>query len=135
MLIGSEEGVVAVAVAKGEKYAESPDGSGDEMVRREAVEAEREMVWLREKKRRVDAERFTGVGLGMNGERGGERGPRSSLSRCTALSQSVQGWWCDSPMWPQPLLRWVLVDSPEDSGDCHTMYGQQMVSITVEYCV
>lgn len=73
-------------------------------MRREAVDAEREMVWLREKKRRVEPERFTGAGLGAAGERGGDIGPRRSLRRWMAASQRVQGWWWDSPMWPQPLL-------------------------------
>lgn len=80
------------------------EGSGEAMVRREAVEAEREMVWLREKKRRVEAERFTGAALGMDGESGGESGPRSEFRRWMAVVQSVQGCWWDSPMWPQPLL-------------------------------
>lgn len=85
------------------------DGCGDEMVLRcEAVDAEREMVWLREKKRRVEAERFTGAGLGTAGERGGDMGPRRPFRRWMAASQRVQGWWWDSPMWPQPLLE-VLV--------------------------
>ena len=44
------------------------DGCGEEIVLRcEAVDAEREIVWLREKKRRVEAERFTGAGLGTAG--------------------------------------------------------------------
>lgn len=73
-------------------------------MRREAAEAEREIVWLREKKRRVDAERFTGAGSGAAGESGGDMGPRRLFKRCSALSQRVQGWWWDSPMWPQPLL-------------------------------
>ena len=73
-------------------------------MRREAVDAEREIVWLSEKKRRVDSERLTGAALGTAGDRGGDMGPRKSFSRWTAVSQRVQGWWCDSPMWPQPLL-------------------------------
>lgn len=73
-------------------------------MRREAVEVEREMVWLREKKRRVDAERLTGAPA-VGGDRGGDMGPRRLFSRCTAVSQSVQGWWYDSPMCPQPLLK------------------------------
>ena len=85
------------------------DGCGDEMALRcEAVDAEREMVWLREKKRRVEAERFTGAGLGAAGERGGDMGPRRPFRRWMAASQRVQGWLWDSPMWPQPLLE-VLV--------------------------
>lgn len=82
---------------------ESRASSGEEMVRREAVEAEREMVWLREKKRRVDAERLTGAAV-VSGDKGGDMGPRRSFSRCRAMSQSVHGWWCDSPIWPHPLL-------------------------------
>lgn len=77
-------------------------------LRCEAVDAEREMVWLREKKRRVEAERFTGAGLGAAGERGGDMGPRRPFRRWMAASQRVQGWLWDSPMWPQPLLE-VLV--------------------------
>lgn len=73
-------------------------------MRREAVDAEREMVWLREKKRRVEAERFTGAVEGTAGESGGDMGPRRELRRFMAASQRVQGWWWDSPMWPQPLL-------------------------------
>lgn len=88
----------------GEKYPFASAGSGEEIVRREAVEAEREMVWLREKKRRVEAERFTGAGFGAAGESGGDMGPLRSLRRWMAASQRVQGWWWDSPMWPQPLL-------------------------------
>lgn len=68
-------------------------GSGEETVRREAVEAERDIVWLREKKRRVEPERFTGAGLGAAGERGGDMGPRRSFRRWMAVSQRVQGWW------------------------------------------
>jgi hypothetical protein len=71
---------------------ESRGSSGEETVRRDADEAEREIVWLREKKRRVDAERFTGAEVGAGGERGGDMGPRSVLSRWRAVSQSVQGW-------------------------------------------
>lgn len=55
------------------------------------MEAEREIVWLSEKKRRVDAERFTGAGLAA-GDKGGDMGPRRSLSRSRAASQRVQGW-------------------------------------------
>lgn len=72
---------------------ESCGESGEERVRREAVEVEREIVWLREKKRRVDAERLTGAGVGAAGDRGGDMGPRRSFRRCSAVSQSVQGWW------------------------------------------
>jgi hypothetical protein len=87
-----------------EKYPFASVGSGEEIVRREAVDAEREICWLREKKRRVEPERFTGAGLGTAGERGGDMGLRRSLRRWIAASQRVQGWWWDSPMWPQPLL-------------------------------
>jgi len=80
----------------GKKYEVSLEGSGEETVRRDAVEAEREMVWLREKKRRVDPERFTGAGLGAAGERGGDMGPRRSFKRLSAALQRVQGWWWDS---------------------------------------
>ena len=60
-------------------------------MRREAVDAEREICWLREKNRRVEPERFTGAGLGAAGERGGDMGPRRSFSRWMAASQRVQG--------------------------------------------
>ncbi len=78
-------------------------------MRREAADAEREMVWLSEKKRRVDAVRFTGAGFGAAGERGGDIGPRRSFNRWNAASQRVQGCWCDSPIWPQPLLELVSI--------------------------
>lgn len=82
-------------------------------VRRDAVDVEREMVWLREKKRRVDAERLGGAG----GDRSGDMGPRRLLSRWMAVVQSVHGWWCDSPMWPQPLL-WVVQQGWSGGGLC-----------------
>lgn len=75
----------------GEKYPLASVGAGEEIVRREAVDAEREMVWLSEKKRRVEAERFTGAGSGTTGERGGDMGPRRSFRRWMAASQRVQG--------------------------------------------
>lgn len=96
--------VLTGSVVVGEKYEVSLEGSGEETVRRDAVEAEREMVWLREKKRRVDPDRFTGAGLGTAGERGGDMGPRRSFRRLRAALQRVQGWWWDSAIWPQPLL-------------------------------
>lgn len=62
------------------------------MVRREAVDAEREIDWLSEKKRRVEAVRLGGAWVARGGERGGDMGPRRLLSRCSACSQRVQGW-------------------------------------------
>lgn len=54
---------------------------------------------MREKKRRVEEERF-GDAKGVDG--GGERmaalGPRSEFRRFKAASHSVHGWVCDSPM-------------------------------------
>ena len=67
--------------------------------RRELVDAlvlERDSCPLSEKKRRVDEARL-GAGV-AGGESGGEPGPRRLLSRWMALSHSVHGWSCDSPI-------------------------------------
>jgi hypothetical protein len=72
--------------------------------RRELVDAlvfERESWPLSEKKRRVDELRFGVVVTG--GDSGGEFGPRRLLSRWMALSHSVHGRSCDSPICPHPL--------------------------------
>lgn len=37
------------------------------------------------------------------GKRGGDIGPRSSVSRFWAAEHNVHGVECISPMWPQPL--------------------------------
>lgn len=70
---------------------ESRGSSREETVRREAVDADREIVWLSEKKRLVDAVRLTGAGMGAGGDKGGDRGPRKSFSRWSAASQRVHG--------------------------------------------
>jgi hypothetical protein len=70
-------------------------------VRRDADVLERESE--REKKRRVDDERFGGGGLMTCGDIGGVMGPRSSLSRFTAPSHRVHGCVCEGATWPQPL--------------------------------
>ena len=67
---------------------------GLELARRENDDAfveERERVPLREKNRRVDEERFGGAKLTGGDDKGGELGPRSSLSRFIAVVQRVQG--------------------------------------------
>ena len=63
----------------------------------------RDSVPLREKKRRVEELRLSGTEKFAAGERGGELGPRKELRRRKAVSHSVHGFVCDSPMWPQPL--------------------------------
>jgi hypothetical protein len=75
-------------------------------VRREAEVLVRDSVPLNEKKRRVEELRFGGEEKVEAGERIGDEGPRRLLRFRRAVSQRVQGWVCDSPMWPQPLC-WV----------------------------
>jgi hypothetical protein len=69
----------------------------------DAVVLERDSVVLSEKKRLVEAERFGGTNVVAGGDKGGELGPRRSFRRCSAVSHSVHGCVCDSPIWPQPL--------------------------------
>jgi hypothetical protein len=64
---------------------------------------ERDNVLLREKKRRLEDVRFSGAKVVGGEDKGGELGPRRSFRRCSAASQSVQGWVWDSPRCPQPL--------------------------------
>jgi hypothetical protein len=71
------------------------------MARLDAEDAEvlvRDSVPLREKKRRVEELRFGGEEKVEAGERGGEAGPRRELRCRMAVSHSVQGWVCDSPI-------------------------------------
>lgn len=63
----------------------------------EAVVLERESCPLSEKNRRVDEVRLANTGF-AGGDSGGEPGPRRLLSRWMALSHSVHGWSCDSPI-------------------------------------
>jgi hypothetical protein len=67
---------------------------------------ERDRVPLREKKRRVDAERLGGTKVFVGGDSVGEFGPRRTLRRWSAVAHSVHGCVCDSAKCPQPLC-WV----------------------------
>lgn len=74
---------------------------GPEAVRRNVDDAtvlERESELPIEKKRRVEDARLGGAKFTAGGLRGGDRGPRSSLRRCSAASHNVQGCVWDSPI-------------------------------------
>jgi hypothetical protein len=75
---------------------------GPETARRELVDAlvdDRESCPLSEKKRRVDELRFGGEAKSIaGGETGGELGPRIAFSFWIAVSHSVHGCVCDSPI-------------------------------------
>lgn len=83
---------------------------GPDMARREelvdALVEDRDSVWLSEKKRRVDDDRFGGLKDESGGDSGGEFGPRRWFNLPSATSHSVHGCVCDSPMCPHPLC-WV----------------------------
>lgn len=67
----------------------------------------RDSVWLRDRKRRLEAERLGGAkGAGEAGVRGGELGPRRAWRRERAASQRVRGAVVEGPRCPQPEC-WV----------------------------
>lgn len=69
----------------------------------EAMVLERDSVPLSEKNRRADGERLGGGKFAAERDNGGELGPRRAFRRARPSLQSVNGWVCDSPIWPQPL--------------------------------
>jgi hypothetical protein len=75
---------------------------GPETARREFIDAfvdDRESWPLSEKKRRADELRLGGdAKFTAGGETGGEFGPRIRLSVSIAVSHSVHGCVCDSPI-------------------------------------
>lgn len=81
------------------------EDAGPEAERRDVEE-----VLVLDRERPKEAKRFPSLEFwregkleDTGGDSGGDIGPLSCMRRCSAAGQSVYGWICASPIWPQPV--------------------------------